>query len=138
MNSYIDFNYYSETFKGTVIPEEKFDKFAIRASRKVKNFVLNKDITKFENDVKSATCSIAEILYNQNLNKDKLTKLLAGSEKQVSSEKVGDYSRNFTSISLIDLEKICSDEYVNKQIKLELYNYLFYTGLLYSGVPYYE
>ena len=114
MNSYIDFNYYSETFKGTVIPEEKFDKFAIRASRKVKNFVLNKDITKFENDVKSATCSIAEILYNQNLNKDKLTKLLAGSEKQVSSE------------------------YVNKQIKLELYNYLFYTGLLYSGVPYYE
>ena len=138
MNSYIDYNYYSETFKGNSIPKEKFDNFAIKASSKVRNRIFNRDISQFENEVKNATCSVAEILFNQSENKERLKKLLNGTDKQISSEKVGDYSRNITNISLADLEKFSSDEYINNQIKEELENNLFYTGLLYTGIPYVE
>ena len=138
MNSYIDYNYYSETFKGEAIPKEKFDNFAIKASSKVRNRIFNRDISQFESEVKNATCSIAEILFNQFQNKERLKNLLNGTDKQISSEKVGDYSRNITNISLNDLEKFSSDEYVDNQIKEELETNLFYTGLLYTGIPYVE
>lgn len=138
MNNYIDYDYYKNTFKGTLIPQEEFDNFAIRASNKVRNRIFNRDISMFENEVKNVTCSVAEILFNQFKNRERLEKLLSGADKQISSEKVGDYSRNITNISLADLEKFSSNEYVNNKIANELENSLFYTGLLYTGVPYVE
>ena len=136
MNSYIDYNYYSNTFKGKLISKEEFDNLAIRASYKVRNRIFDRDISLFENEVKNATCSVAEILFNQNLNKRKLENILNGTEKQISSEKVGDYSRNIANISLADLEKYSSNEYIDNQIESELQNSLFFTGLLYTGIPY--
>ncbi len=136
MNSYIDYNYYSKTFKGMVIPQEKFDNVALRASSKVKNRIINGDINLFINDVKNATCSVAEILYNQDLNKEKLNNILKGKEQFVTSEKVGDYSRNISNPTISDLQNVTSDKYVNDLIEVELENYLFYTGLLYTGIPY--
>lgn len=136
MNSYIDYDFYKNTFKGDLISEEKFNNFAIRATSKVRNRIFNRDISLFENEVKNATCSVAELLFNQSQNKERLKKILNGTEKQISSEKVGDYSRNITNISLADLEKFSSDEYVNNQIQKEIEENLFYSGLLYSGIPY--
>ena len=136
MNSYIDYNYYSNTFKGKLISKEEFDNLAIRASYKVRNRIFDRDISLFENEVKNATCSVAEILFNQNLNKRKLENILNGTEKQISSEKVGDYSRNIANISLADLEKYSSNEYIDNQIESELQNSLFFTCLLYTGIPY--
>jgi hypothetical protein len=86
--------------------------------------------------MKNVTCSIAEILYNQFLNKKRLNNILNGSELIISSEKVGDYSRNINNASISDLEKLCSDEYVKNLIYEELEDYLLSTGLLYCGVPY--
>lgn len=136
MSNYVDFDYYIKTFKGDLIPRQEFDKYAMRASNKVRNRVLNKDINLFENEIKNATCSIAEILYNQFLNKKRLNNMLNGSELILSSEKVGDYSRNISNVSISDLEKLCSDEYVKGLIETELEDYLLTTGLLYCGVPY--
>lgn len=136
MSNYVDFDYYVKTFKGDLIPRQEFDKYAMRASNKVRNRILNKDINLFENEIKNATCSIAEILYNQFLNKKRLNNMLNGSELIISSEKVGDYSRNISNVSISDLEKLCSDEYVKGLIETELEDYLLATGLLYCGVPY--
>lgn len=136
MSNYVDFDYYIKTFKGDLISRQEFDKYAMRASSKVRNRILNKDINLFENEIKNATCSIAEILYNQFLNKKRLNNMLNGSELIISSEKVGDYSRNISNVSISDLEKLCSDEYVKGLIETELEDYLLTTGLLYCGVPY--
>ena len=131
--NYVDYEYYVKTFvgDGKPIPRNEFEKYATRASNKVRNRILNKDISLFETEVKNVTCSIVDILYNQYLND-----ILNGSEVIISSEKVGDYSRNISNVSITDLEKICSDEYINEQIETELEDYLLSTGLLYCGVQY--
>lgn len=136
MNNYIDYDYYNKTFKGDLIPQERFEKYAIKASNKVRNRILNKDISLFESKVKNATCSVANILYNQYLNQEKLKNILNGTEKVISSEKVGDYSRNISNVSIDDLKKLSSNEYIDSLIESELEDYLLATGLLYPGVPY--
>ena len=136
MNNYIDYNYYTNTFKGSLINQEEFEKYAIKASSKVRNRIFDRDISLFKKDVQNATCSVAEILYNQDLNKEKLNNLANGSEKIVSSEKVGDYSRNISNPSISDLQNLCSENYINNSIEEILEDYLFFTGLLYAGVPY--
>lgn len=136
MNNYIDYDYYNQTFNGDLIPQEEFDKYAIKASSKVKNRIMNKDITLFESEVKNATCSVAEILYNQHLTQEKIKNITIGTEKVISSEKVGDYSRNISNVSIDDLKKLSSSDYVDNLIETELEDYLLVTGLLYSGVSY--
>lgn len=136
--NYVDYEYYIKTFvgDGKPIPQQEFEKYAIKASNKVRNRIFNKDISLFENEIKNVTCSIADILYNQYLNKKRLNNMLNGSELIISSEKVGDYSRNISNVSISDLERICSDEYIKSLIELELEDYLLATGLLYCGVQY--
>lgn len=136
MNNYIDYDYYNETFKGDLIPQEEFEKYAMKASNKVRNRIMNKDISLFESEVKNVTCSVAEILYNQYLNQERLKNMANGTEKVIASEKVGDWSRNFSNVSIDDFKKLSSNEYTDSLIEEELEDYLLMTGLLYSGVPY--
>ena len=133
MNNYVDYNYYTETFKGTLIPNQEFDKYATMASGRIRNNIHSRDITYFEKEVKTATCCVAEIFYNQYLNKEKLKNISSGTEKIVTSEQVGDYSRNISNLSIQDLLKIISDEEVDKEIVAVLEDYLLSTGLLYCG-----
>lgn len=134
MNNYIDYNYYANTFKGTLIPQEKFDVNAMKASSKIRNRIMNKDISSYETEVKNAACLVAEIIYNQELNKIHLNNVINGTENIITSEKVGDYSRTMSGVSITELEKLSSNEYTNKLIDQEIEETLFLTGLLYSGV----
>lgn len=132
MSNYIDYDYYSNTFKGTLIPQEEFEQYAIKASNEVRLRILNKSIKGFEKEVQNATCSIADMIYNQNLKKQKIESLLKGTDKIITSEKVGDYSRNISAVSLADLKT--DYESTSKKIDEELNKSLLFTGLLYSGV----
>lgn len=132
--NYINSSYYYNTFGGEIIPQEKFNKYATIASNKVRTAIFNRDISLFETEVKNATCSVAEILYNQELNKQKLNNVVGGGEMVVTSEKVGDYSRTISGVSTTELKEFSSNSFVDKQIQDTLEDYLFYTGLLYVGV----
>ena len=134
MKSYIDEDYYYDVYEGDLIPQEKIEKFAKGASYEVKMRIHNKDISNFETEIRDVTCSIAEILYNQYLNKEKLKKIINGSEKIITSEKVGDYSRNIQNISSSELINLASDETIQKEINKEIEKQLLFTGLLYGGV----
>ena len=136
MNNYINYDYYIETYKGSLIPQDDFDKYAIKASGKVRNRIFNRDISLFEIEVKNATCSVADILYNQSLNQERIKNIANGTEKVISSEKVGDYSRNISNMSIDDLRKLSSNEYIDCLIEEEIEDYLLVTGLLYCGVSY--
>ena len=64
-NSYIDYDYYTNTFGGNLFPQENFNKFANGASYEIRLRIQNRDISNFESEVKNATCPVADILYNQ-------------------------------------------------------------------------
>lgn len=133
MNSYIDYNDYTK-FGGNLIPQDEFDKFAKGASYEVRLRIQNRDISNFENEVKDATCSVADILYNQFTEKEKIKNIVSGNEKVITSEKVGDYSRNISAITLNDLLSLSSDEETSKEINKIIEQYLLFTGLLYGGI----
>ena len=132
MSNYIDSDYYYLTFKGTLIPQREFEEYATKASNEVRLKIMNKNISNYEAEVKNATCSVAEILYNQSQIKQKIQSIILGTEKVVSSEKVGDYSRNFSNVSVSELQKQCDS--ITQRINDELEKSLFFTGLLYTGV----
>lgn len=133
-NNYIDYDYYSNTYDGDLIPQKEFEKFAKGASYEIKLRIQNKDISNFEEEVKYTACSVADILYNKFLNKEKIKNIINGSEKVITSEKVGDYSRNIQSISNSDLMSLASEEKVQNEISLEIEKKLYFTGLLYGGI----
>lgn len=133
MNSYINYDYYINAFKGDLIPVENFNKYSAIASNKVRTRIFNRDISLFENEVKNATCLVAEILYNQYLNQEKLKNVISGNEKIVTSEKIGDYSRNISNVSANDLQKLISTDYINDLIENTLEDSLYPTGLLCCG-----
>lgn len=133
MNSYIDYNDYTK-FGGNLIPQNDFDKFAKGASYEIRLRIQNRDISNFENEVKDATCSVADILYNQFTEKEKIKNIVSGNEKVITSEKVGDYSRNISAITLNDLLSLSSDEETSKEINKIVEQYLLFTGLLYGGI----
>lgn len=130
--NYIDYNYYSQTFGGTLIPQTNFLKIATQASAKVRNAIGNKDITGFETQVKTATCLVAECLYNQTLKKTKINSVISGSSSIITSEKVGDYSRTLSNVSTNELEELINN--TDNEIDEILEDYLLMTGLLYNGV----
>lgn len=126
MESYITYEYYTDTYKGSVIPSTSFDRVGLKASYQIDLFILGKDFTNYNgvdytDNVKMATCSIAEILYNQ----DTFTNNSIGGA--VTSESIGDYSRSFSNQEQITAE-------TKKRIDRELSTYLGMTGLLYRGI----
>ena len=59
---------------------------------------------------------------------------MSGNEKVITSEKVGDYSRNISAITLNDLLSLSSGEETSKEINKIVEQYLLFTGLLYGGI----
>ncbi len=134
MTSYIDYDFYVNKYMGDM-PEEDFEKLALRASTEIRKNIFNRDISKFEEEVQMATCSVADILFKieqLELRKNKLASSNAN-DKVVSSESVGDLSRTFANTAnLTDLEKEISNQ--KNKILEEIRLYLLHTGLLYRGV----
>lgn len=130
--NYIDYQYYSVTFGGTLIPQTNFNKIATEASNIVRNSIMNRDITGYETQVKTATCLVAECVYNQTLKRNKINNVISGTDSIVTSEKVGDYSRTLSNVSASELKTLIAD--TSKEIDGILQDYLLMTGLLYNGV----
>ncbi len=134
MTNYTDYEFYKNTYKGTM-PESDFDKVVIRASAEVRKNIFNRDITGYEDEVQMATCSVADILFKIEQLEVRKSKLVSSNtaDKIVSSESVGDLSRTFANATSInDLETDISN-HKNKIIE-EIRLYLLHTGLLYRGV----
>ena len=129
MKTYTDYAFYINIYKGDM-PDDDFEKLALRASYEIRRNIFNRDITEYENEVQMATCSVADILYKIEILENKKNEII--SEKTLKSESVGDYSRTFESIDVSDIETQISNQ--KEKIKEELRRYLLDTGLLYRGV----
>lgn len=134
MTSYIDYDFYVNKYMGDM-PEENFEKLALRASAEVRKNIFNRDITDYKDEVQMVTCSVADILFKIEQLESRKNKLVSSNanDKVVSSESVGDLSRTFANTTnLTDLEKEISNQ--KNKILEEIRLYLLHTGLLYRGV----
>lgn len=130
MIKYVDYEWYAGSYllgRDPVIPKSLFDYYATMATAEVRNVItLDSDQSDPIDEVKAATCNVAEILCrfdgNDDSSEDKVVPV------GVSSEKVGEYSVSYTGNSSKEksAEKTAS-------IRSALVNWLGVTGLLYRG-----
>lgn len=116
---YIDYKYYTNTYKGSSIPETAFDRIALIAQSKVDHLTFNRINKKacYMEKVKMCCCELAEYLYKQD-NKDH--------EDDVQSDKKGEWSTTYISAKEAEALK-------QSKIKEIIYSWLAVTGLLYRG-----
>ena len=132
MSNYVDSTYYYNTYNGELIPHEELEKYAMKASSIIRNRILNRDIKNYEEIVKDTTCQVADLLFNQNEFDERIKLVASGTEKVITSEKVGDYSRNISATTITDLKNLSLD--TKKKIDEVIEENLFFTGLLYMGI----
>lgn len=92
METYADYNYYSNKYKGK-LDNSSFDKFATQASIKIYNLTSGRAIPEII-EVKQCMCELVDAMY-------------ANSKKQsdISSEKVDNYTINYVVKSNSDKNK---------------------------------
>ena len=136
----VDFNYYENTYKGDKIPQEDFERIEVQASNKVMMYIMNRDYANwhgkdYTEQVKLATCSVADILYDIEQTQNVINSVIKGGQNSIiTSEKVADYSRSYGTATFKELQEKVSKTNVNKEIQDEVNGYLLYTGLMNRGV----
>lgn len=125
MTNYTTYTFYTDTFGGSIIPQNDFVRYSLRASLKVKKAILGKDYTNYNGsnytaNIQYATCSVADILYTNDT---------ASIDGTIKSESIGDYSRTFADNETLN-------EVTNFNISKTLSDYLWDTGLLNRSIDY--
>lgn len=117
---YVDYNFYENNFKGTLIPFEVFDIFNRDASVFIDYITLNrtKKFIEVPDEVKMATCSVAEYMY-RTTDGTGITPL-----QLKTSESIGDYQVSYQQMDNAEVETL-----YYRAAKV----YLAHTGLLYRG-----
>lgn len=130
MPELVNYDYYSRTYKGTSIPANSFNKYAIDASGRVNSYTYGR-ITEdnISNDIRNATCEIADLIYSQEQLK---ARILSDTNIKVS-ETVGPHSVSYANkLSLLE-KQLLSDEELDKKCYKICYKYIARTGLMYRG-----
>lgn len=126
---YADYTYYTETFYGDLIPEEKWAKFATRASDYIDYITWNKAKNNAElPEVKKCCCALAD----QYVTIEALSTAAAAKvteEGIIASETVGAHSRSFRNGS----EGVEAVAAAAAELAKIARQYLLPTGLLYRG-----
>lgn len=127
---YADFAFYSGIFHGDTIPEEKYDKYATRASDYIDYLTWNKAQSMSEDPaVKKCCCALAE----QYMSIDALKTAASAKVTDdgiIASESVGSHSRSFRN----GTEGEQAVQEAEKALWAIARRYLLPTGLLYRGV----
>lgn len=112
---YADHEFYTKEYKGSAIPAEVFDRFAVRASGFIDYITSDRAAVRAaDNAVKMACCAVAEKRYE----------LEREGGKILTSESLGSYSRSF---------KVDESDSEGKRCYNAAKLYLAHTGLLYRG-----
>lgn len=118
---YADYNYYKNSFAGTMISAKDFPSLASKAERYI-NYLTMHRIVDVTDSVKNAVCAAAEAVYE-------VQEQYANIPKGIKSENTDGYSVAFTEFDIEKFKKQESTAMYNAIVK-ELSG----TGLLYQGV----
>ena len=127
---YADFEYYTGTYHGTSIPEEKFPYHARQASMLINALTFGRteavDASLLPDAVKDATCRAAELYAEYEARKSNAA--AATQNGLVKSE-----NNDGFSVSYADYDASADKASTEKTIEGELAVYLAHTGLMYRG-----
>lgn len=132
--NYTNYMFYINEYGGDM-PSEYFDKVSVRASYEVQRNIFGRDIKGYETEVQMATCSVADILYQIELAKQRQSKLMSNNKEDriLSSETVADVSRSFANTANVnELNEEISNQ--KSKIREAIRTYLEDTGLMFRGV----
>lgn len=119
--TYADYEYYKNSFSGTLIPEEEFSPLANKVSRYL-DYVTMYRISKVTDRVKNAVCAGVEALYE-------FQQTYKNIPKGIKSENTDGYSVTYSEF---DMDKLKRQE--NAVMYNAFVQELSGTGLLYQGV----
>jgi len=130
---YASYKDYDKSYNNGIIPSESFNDYSVKASSRIDYYTSNraKSVTDEDivNQLISATCEIAELLYKQ----DQLKVSLNDNTSTKASETVGPHSISYVNKSSLQSQQILS----NNELEHECYSialrYLSTTGLMYRG-----
>lgn len=122
MVEYADFEFYTKKFHGSTIPEAAFPSAMLRSSIFIRYITFGRiDETDIPEEAKLAACAVADLMYKDDLAKDK-------NGREIKSENNDGYSASF----------VTSVDEKGRSIEARAYQsanqYLAYTGLLYRGI----
>ena len=136
--AYVDFAYYQDFFRGTLIKDEKtFRTFAERASEFIDTMTFDRLadeelLERHKNKIQKCACALTEQFFRRNttvsgdfLNQENIPK---------TSESIGSYSVSFANPLDYVQELSMSDADFQKSLKSTVLRCLGSTGLLYRGV----
>lgn len=132
MGTYIEYSYYECVYGGSLIPETDFKGIATKASNKINYYTVgNIEKNNIPNEVKNASCEVAELLYKQELLK---TSISNNNDNQIASETLGPRSITYLNNNAEISKQILNDNDLNKKIYHICHEYLDNTGLMDRGV----
>lgn len=134
---YVDFDYYENTYGGSLVTSSDFTKYELKARIVMNNYTLKEKLTikllegsKYVDNIKVAMCELID-------NLKKTDTLLIETEsndlivaKGIKSESVKDHTVSFGDKLTSDIIKEQSDRNAFSIMR----QYLFITGLLYRGL----
>lgn len=124
MRIYADYEYYADTYKGTVIPEEAFPEAIRKASAFIREITHDR-IDEVTDDVRDAACSVAEVRYLESEAQSH-----GNDNREVKSENTDGYSVSYVTEGR---DGETREETVRRKMHLTARKYLIHTGLLYAG-----
>ncbi|MBR1386305.1 MAG: hypothetical protein IJ568_05705 [Bacilli bacterium] len=124
---------YQKIYGGNIIPNNSFKKYSSNASSRIAYFTSNR-VSKVENaeillNVFSATCEIAELLYNQ----DQLIAKQNDDTSTKASETVGPHSVSYVNKSNLQSQRIMKSNELEQECYKICSRYLAKYGLMYRG-----
>lgn len=127
----VDYDYYSDEYEGSSIPESSFESKAIEASSKVNHYTSNRiNDTNINDDIRNTACQIAELLFEQE--KIKLS-VIDDTNKEIASESLGPRSVSYVNKSSLKASQILNEDELENKIYKIIYQNLVHTGLMYRG-----
>lgn len=127
----VDYNYYTENYKGTSIPQDSFEKKAKEASSRVNlnTYSRIKEQSQITDEVKTATCEIADLLFDQETLKNKILQD-SKTSGDIASESLGPHSVSYINKSNAQKEQLLSGNALENEIYKICYRHLIMTGLM--------
>ncbi len=127
----IDYSYYTSYYGDSSIPESSFYKYSMNASSRIHLYTSNriKDENFITDDIRNATCEIANLLFSQ----DELIAKINDDTRAKSSETVGPHSVSYENKSSLQSQRILTSKELEQECYSIALRFLAHTGLMYRG-----
>lgn len=124
MKQYVDYEYYSEAFKGTM-PQVAFESIVVKASAFIRHITFNRICEPISEDVKDAVCAVSDVIFRDE------QYLAETGGKDIRSENNDGYTVTYAAEGK---DGMTHEEILEKKMYQAARMYLGHTGLLYLGV----